>query len=112
MRVYDQASRKPAKWGHMALRQFVLPFAGALVSSCVIAIFGGLINAITTFAVLQLTVIAIAFVGFFCLLLVDAGWILKGDSKHRLVDNVAKTGVLNGATKRRFDPKLLNLRSY
>ena len=31
MRVYDKTTAKPAKWGHMAIRQILLPISFSLV---------------------------------------------------------------------------------
>jgi len=92
MRVYSTDTGRPARWGHMALRQFVIPFTYCLVPLMFI-IFGGIQTAnLNTSGVILMDV------GYFLGLLVvllDIFWIFKGDKRQRLVDVFAKTTVLN-----------------
>ena len=93
LRVYDQTTGKPAKWGHMAIREFLLPLSISLAVLPLVALI--------TFLIPEDN-LRIVFVGFlylvgFVVQLVDGFWILKGTERHRLVDIFAKTDVLNEA---------------
>lgn len=92
LRVYDKTKGTPAKWGHMALREFALP----LSISVSLLILGGALSAVP---VSEIVVGGIAFMylGLFILFFLDAFWIFKGEDKNRLVDVVVKTDVLNEA---------------
>ncbi|MSZ66661.1 MAG: hypothetical protein F2711_03425, partial [Actinobacteria bacterium] len=39
LRVYDKTTGKPIKWGHMAIREFLLPLAIGLVSLPLVVVF-------------------------------------------------------------------------
>jgi uncharacterized RDD family membrane protein YckC len=90
MRVYDKTTGKQAKWGHMAIREFLLPmsFSFALLP---IALAASFIPAMEV----QIAAVALMYLGFFIATLVDAFWIFKGEKINRLVDVFAKTVVLN-----------------
>jgi hypothetical protein len=90
MRVYDKTTGKPAKWGQMAIREFLLPLAFTIP----FYLIGGafiLVNTTTT------TVIGliIMYIGILAIHITDGVWIFRGDKKNRLVDVLAKTDVLN-----------------
>jgi hypothetical protein len=92
MRIYSTETAKPASWGHMALRQFVLPFSFWLPSILLI-IIGAVLDSNGT-----QRGAAIAGIGYLIGLiisLVDIFWIFKGSERQRLVDKIAKTAVLN-----------------
>jgi uncharacterized RDD family membrane protein YckC len=90
MRVYDKTTTQQVKWGHMAIREFLLPmaFSFALLP---IALAGSLIPSVEV----QVAVVALFYMGFLVTTLVDAFWIFKGDKINRLVDVFSKTDVLN-----------------
>ncbi len=92
MRVYDKTTGQPVKWGHMAIREFLLPIALSLFTLPVVIV-------LTLFPVaeVRLTAISLLYVTGFLVQLVDAFWILKGTERNRLVDKFAKTDVLNEA---------------
>lgn len=92
MRVYDKTTGKPVKWGHMAIRQFLLPWA---FSSVLLPI--ALVFSLVPSVEIQLRAIVTLYLGFFIGGLIDAFWILRGDKRNRLVDVFAKTDVLNEA---------------
>jgi hypothetical protein len=90
MRVYDKTTGKPVKWGHMAIREFLLPLSLSL-ALMPLALVASLIPT-SEFAV---TGIVLLYMGYFIVTLVDAFWIFKGEKINRLVDVFAKTDVLN-----------------
>ena len=92
MRTYDKSTGAPAKWGHMAIREFLIPLTLAFA-------FFPIAAALSLIPVLevQLTAIMILYVGIFAVQLLDALWILRGDRRNRIVDVFAKTDVLNEA---------------
>jgi uncharacterized RDD family membrane protein YckC len=90
LRVYDKTTGKPIKWGHMAIREFLLPLAIGLATLPLVIV-------LTFIPVEEVRFGAIGFlyVAGFIAQLIDAFWILKGDQRNRLVDLFAKTDVLN-----------------
>jgi hypothetical protein len=94
MRVYDKTTAKPVKWGHMAIRQLLLPIAFSLVVLPIVLVFS--LIPITEFAV---AAVVIWYLGIFVGQLIDAFWIFKGGRINRLVDVFAKTDVLNESTR-------------
>ena len=94
MRVYDKATAKPAKWGHMAIRQFLLPISFSLVVLPVVLVLSLIPS--TEFAI---AAVVILYLGFFVGALIDAFWIFKGGRINRLVDVFAKTDVLNESVR-------------
>jgi uncharacterized RDD family membrane protein YckC len=94
MRVYDKTTDKQVKWGHMAIREFLLPMSFGIVLFPIALVLSLIPN-----AEIQLTAIAFLYVGFLVTALVDAFWIFKGEGINRLVDVFAKTDVLNESTK-------------
>jgi len=92
MRVYDKTTGQPVKWGHMAIREFLLPIALSLFTLPVVIVL-----TLIPVAEVRLTAISLLYVTGFLVQLVDAFWILKGTERNRLVDKFAKTDVLNEA---------------
>jgi uncharacterized RDD family membrane protein YckC len=101
IRVYSADTGRPATWGHMAVRQFLIPMAFSIVFWIPVIIFGGLSgifqdtfnqdSADATAGIgIVVTYLLAAVVG-----LVDNFWILKGNDRHRVTDILAKTDVLN-----------------
>jgi len=101
IRVYSSDTGRPASWGHMAVRQLLIPITFSLIFWIPLILLGGLNNVISDpysqesisqgFSILLLILYLLAFV----LQLTDAFWILKGNGRHRLTDLWAKTDVLN-----------------
>lgn len=86
LRVYNTTTHKPAKWGHMFIRQIGLMFAL------------NLIQALFFTALFIFTGIGIGYLGNLLLLVIfltDAFWILKDGKRQRLIDIYLKTTVLN-----------------
>jgi len=92
MRTYDKSTGAPIKWGHMAIREFLLPVALSVVVLPIV-----LVLTLIPVLEIQFAAIVILYLGFFIAALIDAFWILRGDKKNRLVDVFAKTDVLNEA---------------
>ena len=91
MRVYDKTTSKPAKWGQMAIREFLLPLTITIVVLPFVFVSGYFIADTNT----QILAIGVPYILGFAAQLVDAFWILKGTERNRLVDIFAKTDVLN-----------------
>lgn len=94
MRVYDKTTAKPVKWGHMAIRQFLLPIAFSLVVLPIVLVLS--LIPVTEFAV---AAVLIWYLGIFVGSLIDVFWIFKGGRINRLVDVFAKTDVLNESAR-------------
>jgi len=95
MRVYSIDSGKPATWGHMAVRQFLIPIA----FTCLYIPFFITAMAVSVDSSDLATsgVTILASVTVFALQLTDALWIFRGDDRQRLTDRWARTYVLNEA---------------
>ncbi len=93
MRVYDKTTSKPAKWGQMAIREFLLPLSIGIAILPFIILF----TAITPDQNMQILAIGFVYIAGIAVQLVDVFWILKGTERNRLVDKFAKTDVLNEA---------------
>lgn len=92
LRVYDKTTGKPAKWGHMAIREFLLPLSVIFI----LAIPAAVLSAIPNTAVRVISILLI-YVGVIAAHLTDALWIFKGEARNRLVDVICKTDVVNEA---------------
>ena len=92
MRVYSSDRNSPASWGHMAIRQYLLPVVpGAIVF--IFIIFSELsLRALGNVYFISVIFSYLLLIGSYA---VDAFWILKGDRRERLVDVIAHTAVLN-----------------
>ena len=93
MRVYDKTTSKPAKWGQMAIREFLLPLSIGVAIFPFVVFF----TATTPDQNMQILAIGFVYIAGIAVQLVDAFWILKGTERNRLVDKFAKTDVLNEA---------------
>ena len=94
LRVYDKSTGKRVKWGHMAIREFLLPLAAAIA--------GGIAASIVIFIIISGSTITdrpwavfFGYIPLFAIFLVDAFFIFKDNKRNRLVDIIAKTDVLN-----------------
>ena len=93
LRVYNKTTGNPAKWGQMAIREFLLPLTITVaVFPFVVAAYLSIPDQNT-----QILAVGLAYIAGFVLQLIDAFWILKGSERNRLVDKFAKTDVLNEA---------------
>ena len=90
MRVYDKTTSRPVKWGHMAIRQFLLP-----ISFSIVVLPIAIALTLVPLMEIQFVAIAILYLGLFVSALIDALWIFRGGKINRLVDVFAKTDVLN-----------------
>jgi uncharacterized RDD family membrane protein YckC len=90
LRVYDKTKGTPVKWGHMALRESVVPMTLYVVLMLVVSVS-------TTIPVTEIAVggVVFAYLTIFAIFLLDAFWILKGSERNRLVDLIVKTDVVN-----------------
>lgn len=88
LRVYDATTGKPAKWGHMFIRELGLWLALA------VPIYFPLILNYTESLITPYDII------YYVVILIDAIWIFKGDANRRLVDVICKTDVLNEASQK------------
>jgi len=95
IRVYDATKGTPAKWGQMAIRQFLISFALLLIYIILMAVLGGATineDGSTTYGVMYYIVL-LAYVGFG---ITDICFIFRADRK-RILDMWAKTVVINEA---------------
>jgi uncharacterized RDD family membrane protein YckC len=81
MQVYSTSTGKPATWGHMAIRQFLIPLSFALPGTLLV-----IITRVPVFS----------YVGSL-IVLADAIVLLASQNNQRLTDMWAKTVVLNTA---------------
>ena len=93
MRVYSIDTGKPATWGHMAVRQLLIPLA----FSCVYIPFFvvAMSSAIDYNQAVSSSIATIGSIAIFALQLTDSFWILRGDERQRLTDKWARTYVVN-----------------
>lgn len=99
LRVYDKTTHRPIKWGHMAIREFLLPISISLATLPLVLIF-----TLIPVEEVQIGAIGFLYVAGIITQLVDAFWILKDNKRNRLVDVFAKTDVLNEAPTQNRSP--------
>lgn len=95
MRVYSIDTGKPATWGHMAVRQILIPLAfSCLTIPFIIFAMSASIdfNDAISSSISDAGVFAV-----WALQLTDALWIFKGTDRQRLTDKWARTYVVNEA---------------
>jgi uncharacterized RDD family membrane protein YckC len=99
MRVYSVDTGKPATWGHMAIRQFLIPmaFSAVFIPFFIVAIAAGYDYSGYWGSSLSLIFVMLGYIALFGLSLTDAFWILRGNKKQRLTDLWARTYVVNEA---------------
>lgn len=96
MRVYSIDTGRPASWGHMAVRQFLIPFAYSCISiPFFLFALGG--HSIHYGTPAELIVPYLGNLAVFAIQLTDALWIFKGSDHQRLTDIWARTYVVNEA---------------
>ena len=95
MRVYSLDTGKPATWGHMAIRQVLIPVA----FSCIyIPFFVIAMSAAVDYNdAISSSIATLGSLAIWALQLTDAFWILKGEDRQRLTDKWARTYVVNEA---------------
>ena len=97
LRVYDSTTGKPAKWGHMFIREFGLVMAVAVIAYGIPVILS--LQSLSEFASDGYFELSIGNVLYYGFLAFDAFWIFKSGKRQRLVDVICKTDVLNEAAK-------------
>ena len=97
LRVYDSTTGKPAKWGHMFIREFGLVIAVAVIAYGLPVILS--IQSLSEFASEGYFELSIGNVLYYGFIAFDAFWIFKSGKRQRLVDVICKTDVLNEAAK-------------
>jgi len=94
MRVHSIDTGKPATWGHMAIRQILIPMAFSMVSlPFTIAAFSLAADEGSDISI-GLSFI-LGYILYFVFLLVDSLWIFRDKESKRLTDVWAKTVVVN-----------------
>ena len=103
LRVYDKTTGKPAKWGHMAIRELGLPLAAFFLAAFIIPqlnswIGSGLqalnLGGIPLLLIFYLMTL-LSFIIVTVVYIVDPLWIIKQGKRNRLTDIILKTDVLN-----------------
>lgn len=95
MRVYNDATRVPAKWGQMAIRQFLIPLTLSIALNLAVFVAGGTQTNVSGNGIgAAVGLIYLFIVGLY---LTDAFWVLKGTQRKRLLDVIVKTTVKNEA---------------
>ena len=95
MRVYSIDTARPASWGHMALRQFLIPTAFSciyipfFIAAMAVSVDSSVIATGGVTIIGSLVVCAVQ--------LADALWIFKADERQRITDRWARTYVVNEA---------------
>ena len=100
LRVYDPTTGKPARWGHMFIREFGL-FTGVQIVFFVVALVHGMqsFDNFSTWDSWWNTPWQIDDTLFIIVFALDAFWIFKDGNKKRLVVVICKTDVLNESAK-------------
>lgn len=103
VRVMNEVTKKPATWGHMAIRNYLLPTAFA------IPFYLSVIN--SQYYILfpddnqNILIIIFCLMGYIVFLVLDAVWMFRAKRK-RLVDLWVKTYVINEANVTRTETQL------
>ena len=103
VRVMNEVTKKPATWGHMAIRNYLIPTAFA------IPFYLSVIN--SQYYILfpddnqNILIIIFCLMGYIVFLVLDAVWMFRIKRK-RLVDLWVKTYVINEANVTRTETQL------
>ena len=108
MRVISKTNFKPATWGNMAIRQFLLPYTPSVIFFALAAMLGvfstisdpfcdPMFSDCANFSTVMGSGIALLYVGILIIQLVDAIWIFTNPERKRVVDVFSKTVVVNEA---------------
>jgi len=96
MRVYSLDTGRPATWGHMAIRQFLIPMAYSMVYiPFALIAFSLAIDSANDFTISGIA--NLGYITYVILVLLDALWIFKNNDNKRLTDAWARTFVVNEA---------------
>lgn len=95
LRVYDATTGKPAKWGHMFIRELGIYMALAFGLYALVIVLG--IQTLSEFESMGFFEYGFADYVYWLILAIDAFWIYKGNERKRLIDVICKTDVLNEA---------------
>ena len=109
LRVYDSTTGKPAKWGHMFLREFGLFMAVAVIAYAIPVLLS--LQSLSEFASDGYFELSIGNVLYYGVLAFDAFWIFKSGKRQRLVDVICKTDVLSEAAMPVQTKGILNISS-
>lgn len=94
MRVFSTDTGKPATWGHMAIRQFLIPTALSMASlPFTIAAFSLATDEASDISIGFTFLLGYAV--YFAILMIDSLWIFRNMEGRRLTDIWAKTIVVN-----------------
>lgn len=96
MRVVSSQTGQPVTWGHMAIRQFLIPLTLQLPFSLISAAFDAGSYDYTYGSSFTAASAFVSLLGFVVFLL-DAFWILNKGQNRRITDLWAKTDVVNTA---------------
>jgi uncharacterized RDD family membrane protein YckC len=96
VRVLGEKTNLPASWGHMLIRQFLIPLAMSL--SFLIPYYVMVFNEFSNLSSTALIIEALIFIIYIAISIVDFVW-LFGKSGRRLIDYWAGTYVVNEADK-------------
>jgi uncharacterized RDD family membrane protein YckC len=95
IRVYSSTTGRPATWGNMAIRQFLIPFALSMIFY-IPYLFTTLLGSFNdSLYYISIAFLVLSYIAFFALHIVDACWIFKDGQFRRFTDKLAKTDVLN-----------------
>ena len=98
MKVVSSYSGLPATWGHMAIRQFLIPMAMSLPFSVLAAVFTPdfYSDDWSDFGTTEMMGLSLLFnIALLIVVAVDAFWILNKGENRRVTDLWAKTDVVN-----------------
>ena len=95
IRVYSSTTGRPATWGNMAIRQFLIPFSISFIFY-IPYLFSTLLGSFNdSLYFMSIAFLVLSYIAFFTLHIVDACWIFKDGQFRRFTDKLAKTDVLN-----------------
>jgi uncharacterized RDD family membrane protein YckC len=97
VRVMSESSNKPATWGHMAIRNFLIPLA--MIMPFLIPYYVWIFKGFTS-NVSGIVPMGICLALYIAITIVDVIW-LFGEKRKRLIDYWAKTYVVNEANSKR-----------
>lgn len=94
VRVMNQVTKKPATWGHMAIRNYLIPMAFAIPLH--LSVINSQFYILFPEDTLNILVIIFCLMAYIVFLVLDAVWMFRTKRK-RLVDLWVKTYVINEA---------------
>jgi uncharacterized RDD family membrane protein YckC len=97
VRVMSESSNRPATWGHMAIRNFLIPLT--IVMPFLIPYYVWVFKGFTS-NVSGIVLMGICLALYIGIMIVDLIW-LFGEKRKRLIDYWAKTYVVNEANSKR-----------